>query len=317
MPARVDDPSRAPSPTTTDPADPEPEREPGSGRGPERATRPPVDDASGAGVDRLRALLGAPEPWRDRVADRLAGTVLALQAGSARRRLVVVVAAAGLGVLAFVVVSSGGAPPVDPVQVLPRVGATAGTDHAPTAVDGSPPAPASTRPDTAPGSVPPTIAVHAAGAVLLPGVHRVSADARVADLIATAGGLAPDADPDRINLAAPVHDGERIYVPRRGELAAPDVVAGQGGPPAGGGVGGGGAGGGAGEGGPASPPSRVDLNTADAAALDALPGVGPTTAAAIIGHRTEHGPFATVDELQEVAGIGPAKLAQLRDLVTV
>ena len=214
-------------------------------------------------------------------------------------------AAVGLGATAFVVARTSAATVVDPVQVLPRVGTSsvAGTD--PAAVGASAPAPAATPPTSVPpGSVPPTIAVHATGAVLAPGVHQVAAEARVADLIAAAGGLAPDADPDRINLAAPVHDGERIYVPRRGEVTAPEVVAGQGGAPGGGGAGGGGAGSGGGSG-PASPPAWVDRQLRRCGPLDALPGIGPATAAAIIGHRTEHGPFATVDDLQDVAGIGP------------
>ncbi len=130
-------------------------------------------------------------------------------------------------------------------------------------------------------------------------MHELADGARVVDAIDAAGGLTPEADGARINLAALVHDGERIYVPRVGEVV-PAVV---GGAPAGPGIDG------------AAGP--VNLNEADEAALDALPGIGPATAAAIIRHRTEIGRFTSVDQLLDVRGIGEAKLEQLRPLVTV
>jgi competence protein ComEA len=147
------------------------------------------------------------------------------------------------------------------------------------------------------------LVVHAAGAVVRPGLQRVPSGARVADVLAAAGGPAPDADLDRVNLAAPVADGERVYVPRRGE-AVPAVDAG-----GGGGTGAAGGNGAVGR--------VVDLNTATAADLEALPGVGPATAQAILDYRRQHGRFRSVDELLEVRGIGPAKLSQLRPHVRV
>jgi competence protein ComEA len=141
------------------------------------------------------------------------------------------------------------------------------------------------------------IVVQAAGAVVAPGVYRLPNDARVIDLIDAAGGLAPGADPNRLALAAKVADGERVYVPIVGE---PLPAA----------VGSGGAKG-MGDAGP------VDLNTANESDLDALPGIGPATAAAIVAHRDRHGPFTSVDQLLEVRGIGPAKLEQLTGLVRV
>lgn len=153
-------------------------------------------------------------------------------------------------------------------------------------------------------TVPALVQVHAAGAVVAPGVHRLPAGARVADLVAAAGGLAPDADVDRVNLAAVLVDGSRVYVPRRGEVSVPDV-------PGGSGSGGGG-------GGPTTvPKGPVDINRATVEELDTLPGVGPTTAQAIIDHRNRNGPFRSVEDLAKVRGIGPAKLAELRPLVTV
>jgi competence protein ComEA len=159
---------------------------------------------------------------------------------------------------------------------------------------------------TSTGSTEPQeLIVHAAGAVVRPGVYRLPAGARVADVIDAAGGLSPDADGDRVNLAAPVADGERVYVLRRGEASVPSAPVGPPptGPP------------GADDG--EAPAALVDLNTATAEQLDTLPGVGPATAEAIIAYRTEQGPFTSVDELLEVRGIGDAKLADLRDRVTV
>ena len=145
------------------------------------------------------------------------------------------------------------------------------------------------------------VVVHAAGAVAAPGVYTLPAGSRVTDLVAMAGGLAADADPDRINLAAVLVDGARIYVPRVGEgvPSASGDAAGVGG------VGG------------DSPAEPVDLNTASASELDALPGIGPATAQAIIDYRETHGRFRSVDELLDVRGIGDAKLAELRPLVRV
>lgn len=144
------------------------------------------------------------------------------------------------------------------------------------------------------------VVVHVAGAVLAPGVYRLAPGARVIDAVQAAGGLTAESNADAVNLAAPLVDGERVYVPRVGEVV-PVVVAG--GPvPAGG---------------TSPPPSPVNLNTATADDLDALPGVGPATAATILAYRDQHGPFASVEDLADVRGIGPAKLDVLRGLVTV
>jgi competence protein ComEA len=150
-------------------------------------------------------------------------------------------------------------------------------------------------------SVPDRIIVHVAGAVIVPGIHVVEGDARVADAVLAAGGVAPAAHADAINLAAPVHDGDRIYVPRLSDavtvpIGVTAVIA-----PAD----------------PAATPTPVALNTATVAQLDELPGVGPATAAAIVAHRDANGPFASIEGLAEVRGIGPAKLEVLRPLVTL
>ena len=156
-----------------------------------------------------------------------------------------------------------------------------------------------TSASTSTSAGPVELVVHVAGAVQRPGVHRLAPGARVIDAVDAAGGLAPTADGAQVNLAAPVADGERVYVPAVGEAPPPSV-----GPT-------GGTSGGPTEG------ALVDLNRADETALDALPGVGPATAAAIVEHRERIGGFTSVDQLLEVRGIGEAKLEQLRPLVTV
>lgn len=147
------------------------------------------------------------------------------------------------------------------------------------------------------------VVVHVAGAVARPGLYRLPGGARVADALAAADGVASDADVDRINLAAPVADGERVYVPRRGEAVAEPVSA----------AGSSGAGPrGAKERPPQAP---VDLNTATVEQLEALPGIGPSIARAIVEHRTRHGRFRSVDDLLDVPGIGESKLNALRPRV--
>ena len=157
-------------------------------------------------------------------------------------------------------------------------------------------------------SLPTEVVAHAAGAVVRPGVYALDPAARVDDLIRAAGGLAPDADGGRINLAAPLADGARVYVPRVGEGEAPPVVGPDGGPPP------------ATDGAPpdeAAPAAPIDLNTATEAELDELPGVGPSIAAAIVAFREQNGGFASVEDLLDVRGIGEARLAEISPLVTV
>jgi competence protein ComEA len=154
------------------------------------------------------------------------------------------------------------------------------------------------------------LVVNVVGAVRKPGIVRVAPGARVVDVITAAGGATAAADLTRLNLAAPIADGARVAVPALGQPAPgidPGAVTGGAGGAAGGSTP---AGGGGGDG-------PVNLNTATADALDGLPGVGPATAAAIVRDREQHGPFRSVGDLERVRGIGPAKLEQLHDLVTV
>jgi competence protein ComEA len=151
------------------------------------------------------------------------------------------------------------------------------------------------------------VTVHVAGAVARPGLLHLPAGSRVADAVAAAGGGLPRADLDRLNLAARLSDGQKVWVTRRGEPVLHD---GAGAGPSGGG------------GGPASPGSPelaepIDLNTADLAALDSLPGIGPGTARAILEERTRRGGFRSTRDLLRVPGIGETRFARLKDRVRV
>lgn len=138
------------------------------------------------------------------------------------------------------------------------------------------------------------LTVHVAGAVLSPGLYELREGSRVADALEKAGGAAPDAMLDDLNLAGKVQDGQKVMVPRRaapssaGAVAAPQE----------------------------SGSGLINVNTADAAALDKLPGVGPSLAARIVEYRRKNGPFSSMDDLDSVEGIGPSKLENLKDTVT-
>lgn len=153
------------------------------------------------------------------------------------------------------------------------------------------------------------LVVDVVGQVLRPGLVRLRPGSRVADAIKQAGGARAGADVAALNLARLVVDGEQIRVPRPGDaVAAAGREAGTGGGSA---AGGGGSGSGTASG------ASVSLNTADTAALDSLPGVGPVLAQRIIDWRAEHGRFTSVDELGEVSGIGDKLLERLRPRVTL
>jgi len=146
------------------------------------------------------------------------------------------------------------------------------------------------------------VTVHVAGAVAKPGVYDLAGGARVIDAVEAAGGGAPDADLNRLNLAAKVADGQRVLVQRVGE-AAPAGSA-----PAGGSGSGGGS---------ADPSGLVNLNSATQAELEALPGIGPSLAGAIVTERERRGGFRSVNELRDVRGIGEKRFADLKDKVTI
>ena len=167
-------------------------------------------------------------------------------------------------------------------------------------------------------SASPTLVIHAAGAVMAPGVYRLPDPSRVDDVISAAGGLAADADQDVLNRAARVGDGERIFVPQKGQVL-PTVVVGGSAAAANVGVMLGGASGASGSAtnSPGDAGGIVDLNAASAEQLDTLPGIGPAIASRIIDKRTRLGRFRSVNQLLDVPGIGDAKFSMLRTKVKV
>lgn len=170
------------------------------------------------------------------------------------------------------------------VAVLGAAFALAGRSHDEPPLVEAPPAPT-----VAP--TPQLILIDVVGAVARPGVVRLPAGARVLDALLAAGGMTGDADLFALNKAAPLRDGMRVYVPRPGEA----VPAGATGSVA---------------------ETKVNLNTATASELDALPGVGPATAAAIVRARAAKA-FAAIEELQTRGLVSPRVFGDLRDLVTV
>ena len=133
-----------------------------------------------------------------------------------------------------------------------------------------------------PGEV---VTVHVAGAVSNPGVFELPAGSRVGDAIDAAGGALPGADTGTVNLARRLADGEQVLVQLAGESNLSSTL--------------------------------LNLNTADAASLEDLPGVGPVLAERIVADRGRNGPFATVEDLDRVSGVGAAVLENIRELVTV
>jgi competence protein ComEA len=227
--------------------------------------------------------------WRvmDAEADHVEGRPDATRPqGRSPLPVVAIAAAVLLGTAGFVVAAAGARPAVDVDGGQPFATESSGGPHASTPQAGA---------DRT------QVLVDVQGAVVHPGVVRLVAGSRVGDAIAAAGGYGARVAADRVgqvlNLAAVVRDGDQIIVPSRD-----DPVAGGGGPAAT-----------AATGGPSSP---VDLNRATAAELDALPGIGPVTAAKILAARDEQ-PFGSVEELRSRKLLGPATFDKIKDLVTV
>jgi competence protein ComEA len=160
----------------------------------------------------------------------------------------------------------------------------------------TPPAPV---PSPQPSSTPSPVRVYISGAVARPAVYALPAHSIVEDLVEAAGGLTEAADGRLVNLAQPLTDGLHIHVPAEGEpVSMPDTVG--------------------------RAPAAVDLsarpldlNTAAAVELELLPGIGPALAQRIVDYREANGPFAQVEDVVNVSGIGPATLDKIKDLVTV
>ena len=132
------------------------------------------------------------------------------------------------------------------------------------------------------------VVVHVAGAVARPGVYRLPAGSRVDDAVKRAGGAGAGADPEAVNLAARLADGQQVVVPRRGPAGTAATVAGT------------------------EAEGLISLGTATVEQLDTIDGIGPVTAADIVEFRDRHGGLASVEQLDQVSGIGPATMESLR-----
>lgn len=312
--ARLADPATRPAPVAlADVPTPAPASAPSSDP-PQEQEHPPLDPAASRRL----------EPVTD---DRSVRVALGRRGGIALLAAVLVLAGIALAQLLR----------SEPVAVSAPQLPTLDDDRHPAAAPGpqsaSPPDPETAAdPATASGAQapapggPPVVSV--VGLVERPGLVTLAPQARAADALEAAGGTLPGADTGALNLARPVADGEQIIVgalpgpdnpePMRSQVIAPgQPVLGAPAaavPPAAAGASQNGAGPAAGG---AEAGDVVNLNTADEAALEKLPGVGPATAAAIIAHREANGPFTSVEQLLEVDGIGPGKLDKLKDKATV
>ena len=233
--------------------------------------------------------------WRDQLADRARDLLADTRVGVVV--LVVVAVAAGF---VWYRMGAGGeahgaAPAASPASAAART-ATTGPTTTPTPTSGVSTTGSATKAASS------RIVVHVAGAVTKPGVVELPAGSRVIDAIEAVGGALADGDLDRLNLAAKLADGERIFVRKPGVA---DPGAGTGGTVADGGTA------------VATPGGKVNLNTATQAQLEGLPGVGPAFAQAILAERQRRGGFASVNDLRSVRGIGEKRFADLAPLVTV
>lgn len=154
-------------------------------------------------------------------------------------------------------------------------------------------------PTPLPTATPAPIRVYVSGAVHRPAVYTLPPGSIVQDALEAAGGATSEADLDCINLAQEVHDQQQVYVPRRGE-ASPPAAGVSGGRSTRGTTG-----------------AKININTATAAELETLPRIGPTMAQRIVEYREASGPFKTIEDIQNVPGIGPTTFAAIKDLITV
>jgi competence protein ComEA len=154
-------------------------------------------------------------------------------------------------------------------------------------------APLPTITPTLPTPTPEPVTVSVQGAVQRPGSYTLPPGSLVDDAVRLAGGPAAEADLARINLARELKDEDLVYVPRVGEILPTATPYGL------------------------SADGKIDINLADVALLETLPGIGPALAQRIVEYREMNGPFEMIEQLQEVEGIGPAILERIRDLITL
>lgn len=274
----------------------------------------PVEE-NGREVGRVRSPGWLEEPvagsgWRDRLVPvRFRG--VRLDPGRRGVRALAVVGLAAMAVAAAVVFRER--PIAQAVPPLPAIRPTAASRPA-AVLSASVVTPPDALPvHTDPGQSATELVVSVVGLVHRTGLVRLPGGSRVADAIAAAGGPTDGADTSGLNLAQRLSDGDQVLVgpaaPNPGLSRPGSSAISAGGRPS--------SGSSSSSGRPAGPAARVDLNAASETELDALPGVGPVTARAIVSWRATNGRFTSVEQLGEVEGIGPARLARLRDLVTV
>lgn len=157
------------------------------------------------------------------------------------------------------------------------------------------------------------IVVYISGAVASPGVITIGGDKRLDDAIKMVGGLAKDADINRINLAMNLEDSQHYIIPYKGQDDQ-GLEAGQSGQARGQVSGSGGQVGGPGQG---SSDSKININTADEKSMESIPGVGPATAKKIVDYRTKQGKFASIEDIKNVSGIGDKKFESMKDFISV
>jgi competence protein ComEA len=147
-----------------------------------------------------------------------------------------------------------------------------------------------------PPPTPAPIAIHISGGVVSPGVYTLPHGSRVQDAVDAAGGVASNAEASRINLAAPLEDGQQIIVPTIAPTRDPFLIGGST---------------------PQPIAALININTADLEQLDALPGIGPVTAQNIIDYRNTNGPFLAIEDIMQVPRIGQSLFDKIKDLITV
>jgi competence protein ComEA len=268
--------------------------EPGSAE--PAVVEPAVVEPAGVGAGRHAARpLSARTRLRAALSDRLSPTMRSAMDGTFSGHhlgVLAVVLATGVAIAAWWVLS--GRPEQ---QAVPPVSFGSASPASPAPTDATPTATGATPTGSASGTPREQVIVDVAGKVRHPGIVTLPVGSRVADALEAAGGARPGVDLTTLNLARVLVDGEQLLVGLTpaivpgspGATASADPLAG----------------------------GLVNINTADQATLETLPGVGPVTAQAILDWRADNGTFTTVDELLEVDGIGEVTLDELRDLVTV
>ncbi len=175
----------------------------------------------------------------------------------------------------------------------------------PAAIEIVPPPTFTPTPTSTLTATPIPLMVYVSGAVARPDVYALAPQSIVKNAIEAAGGATAEADLTRLNLARPLQNGEQVHVPQKGEENLPPSPTSGEAPPTPSPVQ------------PPQPGAKINVNTATAAELEQLPGIGPVLAQRIVEYREAHGPFQSIEDIKKVSGIGEAKFEQIKDLITV